>query len=396
MAELIYSVTELNTYLQRMLREETLMRAIHLRGEISGYKSYPSGQTFFSLKDEESIIRCIYFGTPEAWMRDGMQVVAKGALDLYVPTGQYQLKVEKIQADGVGAWYSYYERVRMALEKEGLFDQKNKKPLPSHPRRIGIITSVMGAAVHDIIRVTGQRSPATPLVIYPVAVQGDDAVASLVEAVTWFNEHPVVDVLIIGRGGGPVEELWAFNDERVVRAVAGSILPVVSAVGHETDVALTDFAADARAATPSMAAEMVTENRITLLQHVDELSRQLDENCRYRLYQAKNKLDQTVARLEQNAPQIRILREHRRYAVQRQRMEQLIQGYLDRASHALELASARLEAVDPKKIMERGYVLVYDERGLITRRPSGQQQVTLCWQDGTRRAQLLEEQHESV
>lgn len=254
-----FSVSEVNQYLKQLLESQSDLHHIPVLGEVSNFKRYGSGHCYFTLKDEKSALKCVMFKSSAAHLsftpRNGEKVVALGSISVYERDGVYQLYVSAMRRQGIGDLMQAYEALKEKLTKEGLFDESRKKPLPRLPRAIGIITSPSGAAVHDIITVSRRRNKGVKLILYPASVQGEEAAGEIVHAIDFFQRNHLADLLIVGRGGGSIEDLWAFNEEPVVRAIAASKIPIISAVGHETDFTLSDFAADARAATPSQAAE---------------------------------------------------------------------------------------------------------------------------------------------
>lgn len=255
-----FSVSEVNQYLKQLLESQSDLHHIPVLGEVSNFKRYGSGHCYFTLKDEKSALKCVMFKSSAAHLsfnpQNGEKVVALGSISVYERDGVYQLYVSAMRRQGIGDLMQAYEALKEKLTKEGLFDDSRKKPLPRLPRAIGIITSPSGAAVHDIITVSRRRNKGVKLILYPVKVQGEEAAGEIVHAIDFFQRNHLADLLIVGRGGGSIEDLWAFNEEPVVRAIAASKIPIISAVGHETDFTLSDFAADARAATPSQAAEI--------------------------------------------------------------------------------------------------------------------------------------------
>lgn len=256
----IYEVSQINAYLKDRFDSDPFLNAICVRGELSNYKVYPSGHHYFTMKDPEGALRCVMFRGSAIRLRfrpeNGMKVLAVGRITVYPRDGAYQMYCESLTPDGVGDLHVAYEQLKRRLQDEGLFDQSNKKPLPEFPHRIAIITSSAGAAIHDMLRILGKRYPLSKVILLPVRVQGEEAPAEIAGAIRYANRFRVADVILTGRGGGSMEDLWAFNDERVARAIFESELPVVSAVGHEPDVTISDFVADVRAATPSNGAEL--------------------------------------------------------------------------------------------------------------------------------------------
>ena len=270
---MLVSVTQLNEYVRRTLASDPMLRGLSLRGEISNFKRHTSGHLYFSLKDENARIACVMFRQHAFGLRmqprDGMRVVLDGAVSLYAQGGQYQFYAESMRPDGVGDLYLRFEQLKAELEREGLFDPSLKKPLPLLPRTVGVVTSPTGAAVRDIVSVSSRRNPGVHLLLCPASVQGDSAAGEIVRAIKTLDRLPEVDVIIVGRGGGSIEELWAFNEEAVARAIFACRTPVVSAVGHETDFTIADFVADLRAPTPSAAAERAVPVRDDLLAEVE-------------------------------------------------------------------------------------------------------------------------------
>lgn len=274
-----FRVSEVNDYINKLLSMDIILSNLQVEGEISNFKLHSSGHMYFSLKDQKSRIRCVMFRSNGQLLKffpeDGMKVIIKGYISVYERDGQYQLYVQEMEPSGIGALYKAYEQLKEKLEKEGLFKKENKKSLPFLPKSIGIVTSPTGAAIRDIISVICRRNSNVEMVIYPVLVQGVDAGKQIVRGIQYFNEQNRVDVIITGRGGGSIEELWAFNEERVARAIANSHIPIISAVGHETDFTIVDFVADVRAATPSAAGELVIPSKIDLKYTLNSLQLRL-------------------------------------------------------------------------------------------------------------------------
>lgn len=265
MSEWILDVSGLNEYVSQILRSDSLLRSVRIRGEVSGFKAYPSGHWYFTLKDERCRISCVMFRSSAIRMtfrpHEGDFVILHGAVRLYEEGGGYQFVADSMRPEGIGTLYQRFEKLKAKLQQEGLFDQERKRMLPVRPKRIAVVTSEAGAVLHDICKVSKARDPGVPLVLIPVAVQGDGAAAQVARGIRLAGQLPNVDVIITGRGGGSMEDLWAFNEEVVARAIADSPVPVISAVGHETDFTIADFVADVRASTPSNAAELAVPDR---------------------------------------------------------------------------------------------------------------------------------------
>ncbi len=368
----IYSVSELNGLVKSVLDGVPELSAVFVRGEVSNYKLYPSGHHYFTLKDAEGAIRCVMFRGQAARLRfrpeNGMKVIAGGRVSVYPRDGAYQLYCEALSPDGVGDLHMAFEQLKERLWKEGLFDEKHKKPLPRYPRTIAIITSAAGAAVHDMIRILRRRYPLAKVKLLPVRVQGAEAPPEIVGALRYANVHRVADVIITGRGGGSIEDLWAFNDERVARAIYNSDIPVISAVGHEPDVTIADFAADVRAATPSHAAELAVPDRTELLEALQ--SRRLAvirsqtkrlELLRRRLAELAGKrvLTNPLASVEDK----RLLLDH----IQRE-LGHAAQVRLAGPRRELTALAASLDAMSPLKVLGRGFAMVTDQEGRPLRR----------------------------
>ena len=365
----VLTVSALNQYISAMISSDARLSDVYLRGEISNFKAHSSGHFYFSLKDEGGVIAAVMFRSAAARLRfmpeNGMKVLARGSVSVYVRNGQYQLYVNSLEPDGVGDLYLAFEQRRRRLEEEGVFSAAHKRPLPRYPRCIGLITSPTGAAVRDMLNILARRYPLAEVLIYPALVQGSEAPLTLINGIRCFNRAQNADVLIIGRGGGSMEDLFAFNDEELCRAVAASAIPVISAVGHETDFTLCDFAADCRAPTPSAAAELATPD-------VGELrTRLLGASARMRLLlSASVKAKRRTLELLAARP---VLRDPS-YALNAARLrlagneEKLTRAYTDRL-RALRArigeGAAQLHALSPLAVLSRGYGVVRNEEGAL-------------------------------
>lgn len=331
-----FAVSEVNQYLKQLLESQSDLHHIPVLGEVSNFKRYASGHCYFTLKDEKSALKCVMFKSSAAHLsfepQNGEKVVALGSISVYERDGVYQLYVTAMRRQGVGDLMQAYEALKEKLTKEGLFDESRKKPLPRLPRAIGIITSPSGAAVHDIITVSRRRNKGVKLILYPASVQGEEAAGEIVHAIDFFQRNHLADLLIVGRGGGSIEDLWAFNEEPVVRAIAASEIPIISAVGHETDFTLSDFAADARAATPSQAAEIavidVAAYRNGIAFYWDKAAKLLEKE------------------IHENAQLADSLQ---------QELTQAMAAELDAKKHRLSLMAAKLSALSPLTVLSRGY-----------------------------------------
>ena len=367
----ILEVSQVNEYIKTKLDGDELLSGLCIRGELSNYKIYPSGHHYFSMKDASGAIRCVMFRSSAQRLRfrpeNGMKVLATGRVTVYPRDGQYQLYCTGLTPDGVGDLHVAFEQLKAKLYAEGLFDQSAKKPLPRFPHRIAIVTSGAGAAVRDMLRILGKRYPLSHVVILPVRVQGAEAPAEIAGAIRYANRHKIADVLITGRGGGSMEDLWAFNDERVARAIFDSEIPVVSAVGHEPDVTISDFVADVRAATPSNAAELVTPDQAELRVYLQQLQSRMAQALLKQLRVARAELDRLSKSRALQSPDYLV-------AEKRQRLDYL-QGRLSAAFSALLAgkrqrfvrAAAMLDAMSPLRVLGRGYAMVRTESGDVVK-----------------------------
>lgn len=367
--EIALSVSQLNEYVRRSLASDPMLQQIVLTGEISNFKAHSSGHLYFSLKDEEASIACVMFRQSASTVRfhpeNGMSVRLFGSVSLYTKTGGYQFYAERMEQAGMGELYLRFEALKEKLMGEGLFDASLKKPLPLLPKGVGIITSATGAVLQDIRTVSWRRNPGMKLVLCPVKVQGEGAAREIAAALRQMDKMPDVDVLIVGRGGGSMEDLWPFNEECVARAIAACRKPVVSAVGHETDYTIADFVADVRAATPSAAAELCVQPREALLQSIAQRQERMTQLIRNRIGGAELRLGALKARMEQLSPVNRV----ERYALSlegfRARMESAAQRGITMAQHRLERAVLRLNASGPVESLRRGYALLLKGESLV-------------------------------
>ncbi|MFD1176256.1 exodeoxyribonuclease VII large subunit [Paenibacillus puldeungensis] len=408
----ILTVKELNRYIRMKLESDSLLAEVWIRGEISNFTHHSSGHMYFTLKDADSRIKCIMFASHNQRLpfipKEGSRVIARGNVSVYERDGQYQFYATHMQPDGIGSLYLAFEQLKQKLGDEGLFATERKRPLPRFPRTIGVVTSPTGAAVRDILTTLQRRYPLASVVLYPVLVQGKGAAPSIVKAIRALNAMGEADVLIVGRGGGSLEELWAFNEEQVARAIYESAIPVISAVGHETDFTIADFVADLRAATPTAAAELAVPHAAELRAQLRQREQVLQQSLQHRLQQARERLrrlqgspalqqpqrsllqhaqrlDRLSSRLESrmemrlqlsrasyDRTHQRLLRFHPQEALQfanrrRQEADRLLRqamlGTLKEKSRQLTSGIRQLDALSPLKVMGRGYSLVYDEHG---------------------------------
>lgn len=366
----VHSVSDVNRYLKDLLAGEPLLQGLSIRGEISNFKQYPSGHCYFTLKDTNSALKCVMFRSRAQYLRflpqNGMQVVAGGSIAVYERDGVYQLYVDSLIPEGTGDLALAFEQLKEKLAAEGLFDPARKQPLPAFPKKIGVVTSSAGAVLRDIYRVSKRRWPGVQLVLYPVQVQGEGAAEQIARGIDFFAEEYAVDVIIAGRGGGSMEDLWAFNEEPVVRAIAACPVPLISAVGHETDFTLADFAADVRAATPSQAAELAVPDRSEVMRQVENLTGQLTRQMQRELALRRQRLEGLLNSRVMREPQSML-------AERRQRLDFLLAGLqrtakaeLQGKQHKLGLILNRLAAINPAAVLGRGYGIVTKQDKLVS------------------------------
>ena len=371
MEQHVFSVTEVNNLVKSLLDEVPPLRDVYVRGELSNYKIYPSGHHYFTLKDPEGALRCVMFRGQASHLRfrpeNGMQVIARGRISVFPRDGAYQLYCSTLTPEGAGDLAVAFEQLKARLYAEGLFDPNHKKPLPPYPEKIAIVTSSAGAAVHDMIRILRRRYPIAKVILLPVRVQGAEAPPEIAGAIRYADKWKIGDVIITGRGGGSMEDLWAFNDERVARAIYACETPVISAVGHEPDVTIADFVADARASTPSNAAEIAVPDQGELLRWLQGAGQRMAQAESGRLAAERQRLNALASK--------RVLRDQTAY-VQDKRMElvhlqqrlgDLSAALLARKRQRFGALAASLDAMSPLKVLGRGYAVARNEEGRILR-----------------------------
>ena len=390
------SVTQLNEYLKMVIEGDRVLSNVFVRGEISNFKLYSSGHAYFTLKDDAGQLKSVmfrsYFSRMAFMPEDGMRVIAHGRVSVYETSGQYQLYVDDMQPDGAGSLAMRFEQLKRKLAAEGLFDEARKRPLPPMPRRIGVITSPSGAAVHDIINVLERRFPAAEMILYPSEVQGAQAPAQLISGVEFFSVTGLVDVIILGRGGGSAEDLWAFNDEYLARAVASCSVPVISAVGHESDFTICDFVADRRAPTPSAAAEIAVPDMGEIIRGLSGLKSGLQTSMQKLIAQERRVLNQLTqsrvfSRPEQMLDNFRMRLDEKDADLNRAWGETLKQK-----GQNVALFAGKLQALNPLSILSRGYATVSRDGASVTSAKQINENDTLDIRmaDGSVRATVLQ------
>ena len=397
MAQQVLSITQLNEYIRGKLDADSLLNGVAVRGEISNYKLYPSGHHYFTLKDESSALKCVMFKGNAARLRfrpaNGMQIIAMGKVSVFPRDGAYQLYCTAMAMDGIGDLYAAFEQLKAKLAAQGLFDPAHKKPLPKYPGTIGIITSSAGAAVHDMLRILRKRYPLSKVLLLPVRVQGAEAPGEIAAAIGYANHFKLADLLIVGRGGGSIEDLWAFNDERVAHAIYQSQIPVISAVGHEPDVTISDFVADLRAATPSNAAELAVPDQDALRQTLDSMSVAMVTAMSRQLKGARQHLDVLSASPALRSPTGYFDQKRKTLELLKNRLVSAENQNISRNNQKFIALTAALDAMSPLKVLTRGYAVAENEDGTILRsvkQVKRGERITVSLSDGAITANVLE------
>ena len=401
----IYSITQINAYIQGRMNEDPMLAQVAVRGEISNYKLYPSGHHYFTLKDEQSALKCVMFKGNAMSLRfrpaSGMKVIALGRISVYPRDGQYQLYVSSMAMDGIGDLYAAFEALKKKLSQQGLFDPAKKKPIPKYPQTIGVVTSSAGAAVHDILRILRRRYPLCSVRLLPVRVQGAEAPEEIVSAIRYANVHDLADLLIVGRGGGSIEDLWAFNDERVAYAIYESHIPIISAVGHEPDVTIADYVADLRAATPSNGAELAVPDREALVQNLDAFSAAMTGALNRQLRLASQRLEGLAVSPALRSPTGYLDRREKDLGLLKEKLLAAQNRELSKAQQKYVANVAKLDAMSPLKVLSRGYAMAQKETGELIRsvkQTTTGESIVVSLADGKLNASILsikEASHES-
>ena len=371
MAQNVLSIQQLNEYIRGRMDSDPLLTQVAVRGEISNYKLYPSGHHYFTLKDESSALKCVMFKGNAMRLRfrpeNGMKVIAMGRVSVFPRDGAYQLYCSAMAMDGIGDLYAAFEQLKKKLESQGLFDPAHKKPLPKYPGTIAIITSSAGAAVHDMLRILRKRYPLSNVKLLPVRVQGAEAPGEIAAAIQYANYYKLADLLIVGRGGGSIEDLWAFNDERVAYAIYHSEIPVISAVGHEPDVTISDFVADLRAATPSNAAELAVPDQDGLRQQLDSMIAAMASSLDRQIKSAKKHLDVLSQSPALRSPDGYLQQREKNLELLKNRMISAQNQNITRKNQQYIAAVSKLDAMSPLKVLSRGYAMTQNQSGEVVR-----------------------------
>ena len=365
----VFGVAEVNQLVKQLLDGEPMLQNIYVRGELSNYKMYPSGHHYFTLKDADGALRCVMFRGQASRLRfrpeNGMQVIARGRITVFPRDGAYQLYCDALTPEGAGDLAVAFEQLKAKLHAEGLFDPAHKKPLPRYPQRIAVVTSAAGAAVHDMIRILRRRYPIAKVILLPVRVQGAEAPPEIAGAIRYADRWKIGDVIITGRGGGSMEDLWAFNDERVARAIYDCETPIISAVGHEPDVTISDFVADARASTPSNAAEIAVPDQMELLRWLRGAGDRMVQCETGRLQAARQRLDNLASKRVMRDQLAYVQDKRMELAHLQQRLGDLSGALLSRRRQRFSALAAALDAMSPLKVLGRGYAVARSQDGTI-------------------------------
>ena len=400
MTKEVLSISQLNEYIRGKLDADPLLNQIAVRGEISNYKMYPSGHHYFSLKDDSSVLKCVMFKGNAMRLRfrpeNGMKVIAMGKVSVFPRDGAYQLYCSALAMDGIGDLYAAFEALKKKLSAEGLFDPAHKQPLPRYPGTIGIITSSAGAAVHDMLRILNKRYPLTQVRLLPVRVQGAEAPGEIAAAIGYANHYQLADLLIVGRGGGSIEDLWAFNDERVAYAIYESRIPIISAVGHEPDVTISDYVADLRAATPSNAAELAVPDMNALQQNLDAMSGSMAAALARQLKASRQRLEMLANRPSMQKPTGYLEQKEKALELLKNRLVSAQTQMLNRERHRYVASVSKLDAMSPLKVLTRGYAYAQTEDGTVLKsvdQVEAGQQITVSLSDGRLSATVMKKEN---
>jgi len=400
MSQNVLSISQLNEYIRGRMDADPLLTQVAVRGEISNYKMYPSGHHYFTLKDENSALKCVMFKGNAMRLRfrpgNGMKVIAMGKVSVFPRDGAYQLYCTGMAMDGIGDLYAAFEQLKRKLEQQGLFEQGHKKRLPPYPGTIGIITSSAGAAIHDMLRILRKRYPLSWIRLLPVRVQGAEAPSEIAAAIQYANYWKLADLLIVGRGGGSIEDLWAFNDERVAYAIYASEIPVISAVGHEPDVTISDFVADLRAATPSNAAELAVPDQDVLRQNLDAVTQAMVSALMRQIKSSRQHLNVLSGARALRSPYGYLQQKQQTLAVLTNRLVSAQNQNLTGKRHRYIACISKLDAMSPLKVLSRGYAMAQNERAEVLRSVSQVEvgeHITISLSDGKLSATVMNKEN---
>lgn len=384
----VLTVTEVNTYLKRILDNDFILNNLSVKGEISNLTYHYSGHIYFSIKDGSGKLSCVMFKSNamnlKMKLKEGMSVIIRGRISVYPQSGAVQLYCDDIEEEGLGTLYIEYEKLKEKLYKQGYFDAEHKKPIEGITQRIGVVTSATGAVFHDIINVTKKRNSLVDIVLYPAKVQGEGAYKEIIKGIEYFNNKKSVDLIIIGRGGGSIEELWNFNEEELAIAIYNSELPIISAVGHEVDYTIADFVSDLRAATPSQAAEFSVPLESDIRNYIDNCSRALDKIIDNIIYSEKEKIESYMRILNLNSPITKVVNSYREIEELNKRLQLSMQKKIDIEKQQLIGMNNLLVAHNPINLLQKGYAIIEDNIGVVSTRDrlKDKTDITITLKDG--------------
>ncbi|MEG1004377.1 exodeoxyribonuclease VII large subunit [Clostridium sp.] len=365
----ILKVSEVNNYIKKIIDNDFILNNLSVKGEISNLKYHSSGHIYFSLKDDSGKINCIMFKSDalnlDCVLKEGMEIVVRARASIYPATGSLQLYCREIEESGVGELHIKFQKLKEKLSKEGLFDEEFKKAIPQNIKRLGVVTALTGAAIHDILNVSRRRNPSVDIVLYPAKVQGEGGYKSIIDGIKYFNDKKSVDVIIIGRGGGSIEELWNFNEEELAYAIFKSKIPIISAVGHEVDYTISDFVSDLRAATPSQAAEIAVTNKEELAMEILNIKTLLNKNIDSIINREKNRLESLEKILSLHSPVAKISNSYIELDRIKRDLNKIILNRLNEEKNKLRELNSLLIANNPLTILNKGFAIVKDENGVI-------------------------------
>lgn len=395
----VYTVAQVNSYIRNMITQDFMLQKVRIRGEVSNCKYHTSGHIYFTLKDEKSAIPCVMFSSDRRGlsfrMTEGQQVIVSGSVDVYERDGKYQLYARQIELDGIGALYERYERLKTELAERGMFAEEYKRPIPRYIKVLGVVTAETGAAVRDIINVATRRNPYVQVILYPAIVQGEAAAPSIINGIHAL-EKLQVDTIIVGRGGGSIEDLWAFNEEAVAQAVFDCSVPIISAVGHETDVTITDFVADLRAPTPSAAAELAVCDFGQLEERMAEYASAMQHLCRRTIQGCRSRVEQYGVRLRYLSPLYTLRMKKTQSVSLEERLQAAMERRLQEVRHRLALYAAQMKGLSPLDKLSQGYAYASDAAGRTlssVEQVAVGEQIRVYVKDGSLLAQVQEKQN---
>ncbi|MDE6602977.1 MAG: exodeoxyribonuclease VII large subunit [Lachnospiraceae bacterium] len=395
----VYTVAQVNSYIRNMFTQDFMLQKVRIRGEVSNCKYHTSGHIYFTLKDEKSAISCVMFSSDRKGlpfrMAEGQQIIVSGSVDVYERDGKYQLYARQIELDGIGALYEKYERLKAELAERGMFAEEYKRPIPRYIKVLGVVTAETGAAVRDIINVATRRNPYVQIILYPAIVQGEAAAPSIINGIHAL-EKLQVDTIIVGRGGGSIEDLWAFNEEAVAQAVFDCGVPVISAVGHETDVTITDFVADLRAPTPSAAAELAVCDFAQMEERMAEYACTMEHLCKRTIQAYQNRVEQYGVRLKYLSPLYTLRMKKTQSVSLEERLQAAMERRLQEARHRLALYAAHMKGLSPLDKLSQGYAYAADDAGRTlssVEQVAVGEQIRVYVKDGSLLAQVQEKQY---